>query len=176
VSPAAPHQEAPSTAELVLRAPAAADRTQVRDLIVATRVFRPAEVAIALEVFDGAVAAPGKDYRAVGAYGDGRLVGWTAFGPTPGTLATWDLYWIAVDPAMHRLGVGHRLMAACEQTITAEGGRLVVVETSSRADYAPTRAFYRRLGYQARAVIPAYYAPGDDLIVFTRYFGPSAGG
>jgi ribosomal protein S18 acetylase RimI-like enzyme len=66
-------------------------------------------------------------------------------------------------------------MAACEQTITAEGGRLVVVETSSRADYAPTRAFYRRLGYQARAVIPGYYAPEDDLIVFTRYF-PSAGG
>jgi ribosomal protein S18 acetylase RimI-like enzyme len=160
----------------VLRPPTAADRDRLRDLVVATGVFRPAEVAIALEVFDGAVAAPGKDYRALGAYLDERLAGWAAFGRTPGTVTTWDLYWIAVDPAAQRSGLGRCLMAACEQIITAEGGRLVVVETSSRADYGPTRAFYRRLGYQARAVIPEYYAPGDDLIVFTRYFDPSAGG
>jgi ribosomal protein S18 acetylase RimI-like enzyme len=162
--------------DVVLRAPGAEDRPRVRELVDATGVFRPAETAIALEVFDGAVAAPGKDYRALGAYRDGRLVGWAAFGPTPATRATWDLYWIAVDPAVQRTGLGRRLMEACERTIAAEGGRLVVVETSSRPDYAPTRAFYRRLGYQARAVIPEYYEPGDDLIVFTRYFGPSAGG
>lgn len=167
---------APSATEPVLRRPAAADRTRVRELVVATGVFRPAEVAIALEVFDGAVAAPGKDYHALGAFLEDRLAGWAAFGPTPGTVTTWDLYWIAVDPAVQRLGIGQHLMTACEETITAAGGRLVVVETSSRADYGPTRAFYRRLGYQARAVIPEYYAPGDDLIVFTRYFGPSAGG
>jgi ribosomal protein S18 acetylase RimI-like enzyme len=170
------HAAAPAEVEVVIRAPGTGDRARVREIVEATGVFRPAETAIALEVFDGAMAAPGKDYRALGAYQGERLVGWAAFGATPGTLATWDLYWIAVDPALQGLGVGRRLMAACERTITAGGGRLVVVETSSRGDYAPTRAFYRRLGYEARAVIPAYYAPGDDLIVFTRYFGPSAGG
>jgi ribosomal protein S18 acetylase RimI-like enzyme len=178
VSRAQPDQAiaAAPAATLVLRAPTTADRARVRQILDATRVFRPDETPIALEVFDGAVAAPGRDYRAVGAYQDGRLVGWAAFGPTPCTLATWDLYWIAVDPAHHGQGVGRRLMAACEAAIAAEGGRLVVVETSSRPDYGPTRAFYRSLGYQPRAPIAEYYAPGDDLIVFTKYFGPSADG
>lgn len=167
---------APRAAAVTLRALRAGDRARVREIVEATGVFRPAETAIALEVFDGAVAAPGKDYRGVGAYRDERMVGWAAFGPTPGTLATWDLYWIAVDPATQGLGVGRRLMESCEETIVAEGGRLVVVETSSRDDYGPTRAFYRRLGYREQAAIPDYYAPGDDLVVFTRYFGPSADG
>jgi ribosomal protein S18 acetylase RimI-like enzyme len=162
--------------DVTIRAPGSAERPRVAEIVRGTGVFRAAETAIALEVFDGAVAAPGKDYHALGAFQSDRLVGWAAFGPTPGTLTTWDLYWIAVDKAWHGQGVGRRLMAACEQTIGAGGGRLVVVETSSRGDYAPTRAFYRRLGYQARAVIPEYYAPGDDLIVFTRYLGPPAGG
>jgi ribosomal protein S18 acetylase RimI-like enzyme len=42
------------------------------------------------------------------------------------------------------------------------------VETSSRADYAPTRAFYESRGYTRTATIPGYYAPGDDLVVFTK--------
>lgn len=168
--------EAAAAATLVVRAPAPADRVRVREILDATGVFRPDELPIALEVFDGAVADPGRDYRAFGAYLDGQLAGWAAFGPTPCTLATWDLYWIAVDPACHGQGVGRRLMEACEAAIAAEGGRLVVVETSSRADYAPTRAFYRRLGYAPRDPIARYYGPGDDLIVFTKYFGPSADG
>jgi ribosomal protein S18 acetylase RimI-like enzyme len=162
-------------ADLALRPPRATDRARVCEIVEATGVFRPDETPIALEVFDGAVAAPGKDYRAVGAYREGALVGWVAFGHTPCTLATWDLYWIAVDPAAHGQGVGRRLMAASERAIAAEGGRLIVVETSSRHDYAPTRAFYQRLGYREQAVLLDYYAPGDDLVVFTKYLGSSDG-
>ena len=49
-----------------------------------------------------------------------------------------------------------------------DGRWLVVVETSSRADYAPTRGFYEARGYSRTATIPAYYAPGDDLVVYTK--------
>jgi len=142
--------------------------------VEATGVFRSEQRDIALEVFDGAVAAPGKDYWAVGAYRDGTLIGFAAFGTVPCTVATWDLYWIAVDPALHGSGIGRTLMAHCESTIAAEGGRLIVVETSSRKDYGPTRAFYERLGYRADATIPDYYAPGDGLVVYTKSLAPSA--
>ncbi|MDH4043194.1 MAG: GNAT family N-acetyltransferase [Gemmatimonadota bacterium] len=161
---------------VALRAPTSADRGRVREITEASGVFRPDEVAIALEVFDGAVAAPGKDYRAVGAYEDDRLVGFAAFGPVPCTVATWDLYWIAVDPVLHGSGIGRTLMAHCEAAITAEGGRLVVVETSSRDDYGPTRAFYRRLRYHEHAAITDYYAPGDGLVVYTKSLAPSVNG
>lgn len=163
-------------AGVTLRAPSAADRQRVREIVDASGVFRPDEVAIALEVVDGAIKAPGRDYQAIGAYQDGQLVGFAAFGPVPCTLATWDLYWIAVDPVLQGSGIGRMLMDHCEAAITAEGGRLVVVETSSRDDYGPTRAFYRRLRYHEQATIPDYYAPGDGLVVYTKYLAPSVNG
>jgi ribosomal protein S18 acetylase RimI-like enzyme len=161
---------------VALRAPRTVDRARIQAIVEATGVFRPDEVAIALEVFDGAVAAPGRDYWGVGAYDDDRLVGFALYGPVPCTVATWDLYWIAVDPAVHGAGIGRQLMAHCEAAITAEGGRQVVVETSSRVDYGPTRAFYQQLGYRVQATIPEYYAPGDALVVYTKFLVPSAHG
>jgi ribosomal protein S18 acetylase RimI-like enzyme len=156
-------------------APARArDRERVAEIVTATGVFREAERAVALEVFDSAVERPGADYFALGAFDDdGRLVGFACYGPTPCTVGTWDLYWIAVDPACQRQGTGRALMEACERAIARRGGRLVVVETSSRPDYGPTRDFYRTLGYRETARIPDFYAPGDDLVVYVKRLTPS---
>ncbi len=161
------------SATITLREPRAADRSRVREIVSATRVFRPSEIAIALEVFDDAVAASGQDYLALGAFDDDRLVGFTLYGPTPGTVATWDLYWIVVDPGSHRQGVGRQLMATSEERIRAADGRLIVIETSSREDYAATRGFYEELGYRRAARVKGYYAPHDDLIVYTKSLIPS---
>jgi ribosomal protein S18 acetylase RimI-like enzyme len=161
------------TASIRLRTPRAADRARVAEMVAATGAFRPDELDVALEVFDDAVAQPGADYHALGAYDDDdRLVGFTCYGPTPCTVHTWDLYWIVVDPAAQRLGVGKSLMASTEQAISSGGGRLVVVETSSRDDYSATHAFYEALRYVRAAHIPEYYAAADDLIVFTKQLAP----
>ncbi len=135
-----------------------------------TGLFREAEVAIAGEMLDEALNGD-DDYRFLGAFDAGRLVGYACWGPTPGTTGTYDLYWIAVDRARHGEGVGTQLVNAVEQTLSADGGRLVVVETSSRPDYAPTRRFYERRGYAAAATVPGYYAPGDDLVIYTKDLG-----
>lgn len=159
----------------VLGALRAGDRDRVAAMVEATRVFRPDEVAVALEVFDGAVANPSGDYRGIGAYEEEQLAGFALYGPTPCTEATWDLYWIVVDPSAQRHGFGRLLMAAAEEAVAAGGGRLVIVETSSRADYAPTRAFYTSLDYERVAHIRDYYAPGDDLVVFGKHLAPPTG-
>jgi ribosomal protein S18 acetylase RimI-like enzyme len=161
-----------SGAVIALRQLRASDRPRIREMAEATAVFRPAEVDIAIEVFDGAVGKPGVDYSGIGAAEDDRLAGFTLFGPTPGTEATWDLYWIVVDPGAHRHGIGRALTAATERAIASRKGRLIVVETSSRDDYAPTRAFYEALGYTRSARIAHYYAQDDDLIVYTKPLDP----
>ena len=46
--------------------------------------------------------------------------------------------------------------------------RLISIDTSGRADYAPTRAFYAARGYVAVARVPDFYAPGDDQVIFTK--------
>jgi len=163
---------APGT--LVVLAPLRAeDRDRIRPMVAGTGVFRDDEIDVAVEVFGDAVARPGADYYGVGAYDDdGTLLGFTLYGPTPCTTATWDLYWIVVGRAAQRLGLGRRLMDAAERDIASRGGRLVVVETSSREDYGPTRGFYESIGYGSTARIPEYYAPQDDLVVYTKVLDP----
>src|SRR2546425_988436 len=54
------------------------------------------------------------------------------------------------------------------ERLTRDGGRLVVVETSSLPEYASTRAFYERRGYTRGATVPGYYAPDDDLVIYFK--------
>ena len=53
----------------------------------------------------------------------------------------------------------------------AGSARLIVVETAGRPDYRPTRAFYEARGYRPAAVIPDFYAPGDDQVVYVKTLG-----
>lgn len=123
-------------------------------------------MGVALEVFDAAVAGS-SDYLAIGAEVGGALAGWICWGPTPCTVGTWDLYWMAVDPAHHGMGVGTALLAEMERRLAGHA-RLIVVETAGRPDYTPTRAFYEARGYAAAARIADYYEPGDDLVVYVK--------
>ena len=144
-----------------------AQRAPLERLTAATGLFRPDEVAIAVELLDNALAGD-DDYRFLGAYAGDELVGYACWGPTPGTTGTFDLYWIVVDPVRQSAGVGTTLLHAVENNLRTHDGRLIVVETSSRPEYAPTRAFYERRGYAQAGRLPGYYAPGDDLVIYLK--------
>lgn len=152
-----------------LRHLSAADRGRIEEITGAVGLFRPDEIPVALEVFDEAVRAGprGEPYSALGADVDGRLAGWICWGPTPCTLGTYDLYWMAVDPALQGAGIGTALVLEMERTLVGLA-RLIVVETAGRPDYAATRRFYESRGYRPTATIPDFYAPGDDQVVFVK--------
>jgi ribosomal protein S18 acetylase RimI-like enzyme len=109
------------------------------------------------------------DYEFLGAFDEptDRLIGYASFGATPATDGTWDLYWLAVDPAAQGRGVGSALVRAVETKLLDRGARLLVVETSSRPDYEGTRRFYARSGCREAARVRDFYAPADDRIVLT---------
>jgi hypothetical protein len=54
------------------------------------------------------------------------------------------------------------------ETRLASAARLIMIDTSGRGDYAATRAFYQSRGYSIAAVIPDFYAPGDDQVIFSK--------
>jgi GNAT superfamily N-acetyltransferase len=112
--------------------------------------------------------SPG-DYEFLGAFDEqrDRLIGYACFGATPATDGTYDLYWLAVDPAAQGRGTGTALVRAVEEKLLDRGARLLVVETSSRPDYEGTRRFYARSGYTEAARVRDFYAPADDRIVLT---------
>ena len=150
-----------------LRPVGRAHRARLEALVRGTGVFREAEVATAVELLDEALDGD-DDYRLIGAFEQEQLVGYACWGPTPGTEGTYDLYWIVVDRSRHGRGVGTQLIEWVERKLRSQRGRLVVVETSSRADYVSTRAFYEARGYNRAATIPGYYSPGDDLAIYVK--------
>lgn len=149
-------------------------RGRIAEILRATRVFRGEEIDVALELFDEAITTSppaGSTYAFLGAFTpEDELVGYACYGPTPETDRTWDLYWIATDPRTHGTGGGTRLLTEVERRLEGLNARMLVVETSSRSEYAPTRAFYERRGYAEAARVREFYAPGDDRIIYIRQF------
>jgi ribosomal protein S18 acetylase RimI-like enzyme len=145
------------------------DRSRLAELLVATGAFHADEVEIALALFDlsHGPTRSDDDYEFLGAFDDERLIGYACFGATPATEGTYDLYWLALDPAAQGRGIGRALVRAVEAKLAGREARLLVVETSSRADYAKTRLFYAHSGYVEAARVRDYYAPADDRIVLT---------
>jgi ribosomal protein S18 acetylase RimI-like enzyme len=99
----------------------------------------------------------------------GWIRGYACFGPRALTQGTYDVYWIAVDPTAQGRGIGHALLARVEAEVRARGGRLVLIETSDTPAYAPARRLYANGGYQREAVVRDFYAPGDNLLIFSKH-------
>jgi GNAT superfamily N-acetyltransferase len=160
------------------------DRARVAELLGSTAVFSSDEIDVALQLFDASVRDEGAagaddahvpDYEFTGAYEEERLLGYACTGPTPATEGTFDLDWLAVDPAAQGKGIGTTLVRTVERELRERGARMLLVETSSRPDYSNTRAFYARRGYIEAARIKDFYAPADDRIMLTTRLTPERG-
>jgi D-alanine-D-alanine ligase len=148
------------------------DPDRIRALTAGTEMFYPAEVDVAVELAEERLSKGATSgYEFLFAEIDGRVAGYACFGLISLTVASWDLYWIAVDRAEQGRGIGARLMAMVEHEVAASGGRQLYIETAGRAAYEPTRAFYLRLGYRIAAELPDFYAPGDGKVIFFKRLG-----
>ena len=96
------------------------------------------------------------------------VLGFAYVEPERMTDNTHNLLAIAVSPARQNGGVGKALIEAVERRLAEAGGRVLLVETSSLADFEPARAFYDGLGFAREACIREFYAAGEDKIVFWK--------
>ena len=145
------------------------DIDRVRELVKATGFFTPDEVGIAVELVEDALKeGPSSGYNFLLLESEGRLVGYACYGLIPATDTSYDLYWIAVDPGAQGKGLGKRLLYEAEDRIRKLGGRKVYIETSSRNQYAPTRCFYLRCGYQEDAILKDFYRDGDSKVIYSK--------
>jgi ribosomal protein S18 acetylase RimI-like enzyme len=151
------------------------DRALIQELLDSVTAFTPEERAVALELCDARLAHPeSDDYRFILGFsapeggGPERLAGYLCYGRTPMTQATYDLYWIVTSPSCTRSGVARSLLGRMEGEIARSGGGLVRAEIGSRDDQHAATHFYDTMGFSRMATIPDFYAPGDDLIMFTQ--------
>jgi ribosomal protein S18 acetylase RimI-like enzyme len=81
---------------------------------------------------------------------------------------THNLLAIAVTPEHQNRGVGKHLVNALKDALAKDGGRILIVETSSLDEYEGTRAFYLGQGFEREAVIRDFYAEGESKEVFWK--------
>ena len=150
-----------------------ADPAHIEAMVRQTGFFNAEEIGIARELAEEHLAKGEQsgyffvfteELRQDGAV----MAAYACYGPIPGTKASFDLYWIAVEPACQGGGLGRALLFQVEKQVQLLGGTRVYIDTSSRAQYAPTRIFYERCGYRQEAFLPDFYAPDDGKIIFCK--------
>ena len=151
------------------------DPARIRNLAAATGFFSREEAEVAAELAEERLtrgAASG--YHFLLAEEAGELLGFACFGPIPCTRGAYDLYWIVVRPDRQGGGLGRLLLTAAEARIAAAGGRRVYIDTSSRPQYAPTRAFYRACGFHQEALLADFYDRNDGKVIFCKVLDPTS--
>ena len=148
------------------------DKAEVMKVLLATPEFTISEIEVAEELIDSYLEyGTSSGYHILVAEVALKLAGYICYGPTPLTDGAWDIYWLAVAPGSQRQGIGCTLLASAEDSIRETYGRLILIETSSRAEYERIRLFYGSQDYEIISRIPDFYAPNDDKIVFQKSLG-----
>ena len=147
--------------------------SEVEDILSISRgvgVFDEVEIAAVDELLnDYLTLGPQQSgYYFLSCRREGRVLGFACYGPRALTYGTFDLYWIVTDKASHGQGIGGALLSRVAEEVRAQGGRMIVAETSGRPDYASTRRFYETHGYERAATIADFYAPNDDLVIYVQ--------
>jgi ribosomal protein S18 acetylase RimI-like enzyme len=153
---------------LEVRATLPEDAADIRTIAGSAGVFSTEEIATVDELLQAYLSQGPQQsgYAFLSCIADRRVVGFACYGPRALTQGTYDLYWIATNRTAGRQGVGGALSARVAHEVKAQGGRLVVAETSGLPTYEPARRFYESHGYERAATIPDFYAPGDDMIIY----------
>ena len=154
----------------MIRRMEADDREKIRSILERSGNFTAGEIAVAMELVDIFISDEAqKDYEFFVDAEDKIVRGYVCIGPRPLTEGTYDLYWIAVDPGIQSKGIGSSLMRHSEDHIRSKGGRLVLIETSSKPSYEKERRFYEKNHYGELVVIRDFYRPGDSLVIYGKY-------
>ena len=145
------------------------DVAAIREVTASTGYFHDDEIDVAAELVEERLAkGAASGYEFVLAECDGRLIGYTTFGPIPCTKTSFDWYWLAVRPEMQGFGFGKLLLEQVENRARAMGGTRLYAETSGRPQYATTRAFYEHMSFTLCEILEDYYDTGDGRATYTK--------
>lgn len=145
------------------------DVERIRSLVASTNMFTHEEIDIAEELANERIErGRPSGYEFLLALKFHELAGFTCYGKIPGTQSSFDLYWIAVDPARQGRGYGRQLLDRTEDAVREVGGNRLYAETSSTPKYADTRHFYDSTGFTKVAELPDFYRNDDGKVIYEK--------
>lgn len=147
------------------------DEVEIEEMLSRIPNFNEEEIKVAMELVNISVMNPHQDDYHIYVYEkDGKIIGYHCTGRRPLTDGVYDLYWIVSDPTSSGKGIGKSLLNHAEEFVKNNKGRWLLAETSSKESYASTQNFYLRNNYTIISEIKDFYAVGDNLLVFGKYF------
>ena len=147
-----------------------ADTEEIKKILNKIPLFSETEVKVGMElVYIAASDIEQTDYNVFVYEEEKKIYGYYCTGRRPLTDAVYDLYWIAVDPELKK-GIGRKLLQHAENFVLEKQGRWLLAETSSKQSYEKTRNFYLRNNFSVIAQVNDFYAVGDALIIFGKFF------
>jgi GNAT superfamily N-acetyltransferase len=143
------------------------DIEPIRQFAARTGVFSEEELDCLVWDLSRFLETPDPDDEIL-VYGMQEPLGLIHFGPLCISVAGWALHWILTDPDVQGRGIASGLIRAMESRLRTRRARIVQIETSARKEYLKPRQLYERHGYSLVAVVPGYYAKGDDKCIFLK--------
>ncbi len=154
-----------------IESPRPEDAPVIERLAQGTGVFTPDEIHIVREMLDTFFDPEPRDDHTFVIYRNGNpndIAGFACYGPTPLTDRVWDLYWLCVDRAAQRHGIGSELLSQIERDLGVRHARAIYLETSDSNAYVAAREFYERHGYERVAHLEDFYAAGDGKVLYRK--------
>lgn len=151
-----------------LRPVAVTDRSALEKLARSQTNFSNEDIEWAVRLALRAAAPNDGEYQTWVEADGTEITAFVCFGRTPRATGTFELFWIAVHPAQQRGGMGSELLRFVEGEAVRQGGRLLVLETSSSEGFRPAVDFYRKNGFHEVSRIKDFYRISADKIVFSR--------
>jgi ribosomal protein S18 acetylase RimI-like enzyme len=152
----------------MIRAITEADAAAVVEVAVAAGLFAPEDAAFLDKMMADYFGSKRDDGHVCVIDVDERVMGVVYYEPALATDGTWYVTMIGVRRDAQGRGHGAALMRHVEDALRAEGQRLVLVETSGTPEFALTRQFYAKLGYEEAARVRDYFIDGDDMVLFWK--------
>ena len=84
------------------------------------------------------------------------------------TEGTFNLLALGVKPEFAGKGLGKKMMEHIEDKLRSLEHRMLIIETSSLAEFEDAQKFYQNLNFEKEAVIRDFWSEGDDKIVFRK--------
>lgn len=147
-----------------------ADKENIRSILDSSLIFfSKEEKNIALELAEERLTKGIQSgYDFLFAEYKNKVAGYICFGKIAGTESGFNIYWMAVRDDLRGQGIGKMILKKTEEIIFSTGGKKVYLQTSSKEQYAGTRKFYEKMGYNEEAFLRDYYSDGDSQVIYLK--------
>ncbi len=145
------------------------DAHDIMDIAVDSNMFLPEELTGVGEMLDtwlDNAAEPGHEWIVLD--DNGTIKGAAYYAIETMADNVWNVFFIAVKAEQRRCGVASQMITFIEQAVKDRGGRIVLIETSSNAQFEPARQCYLKLNFTHEGTIRQFYGDTEDKMVFWK--------